>query len=127
MIGTKCFKGSVHPGYTKRMKEQAARACGICQTMLRLPYDVTEIVPPDSAEAQLQVDQPKRKRKRYVRPPGEKPNLSTKMQFLYDELMSASKKNPNSKNYDPFALALSDEFEELDEAGRPYIVKSVVL
>jgi len=49
------------------------------------------------------------------------------MQFLYDELMSASKKNPNSKNYDPFALALSDEFEELDEAGRPYIVKSVVL
>ena len=109
------------------MKEQAARACGICQTMLRLPYDVTEIVPPDSAEAQVPADQPKRKRKRYIRPPGEKPNLSTKMQFLYDELMSASKKNPNSKNYDPFALPMGDEIEELDEAGRPYIVKSVVL
>jgi SWI/SNF-related matrix-associated actin-dependent regulator of chromatin subfamily A3 len=127
VAGPKCFKGSVHPGYSKRMKEQAARACGICQTMLRLPYDVTEIVPPDSAEAQVPADQPKRKRKRYVRPPGEKPNLSTKMQFLYDELMAASKKNPNSKNYDPFALPIGDEIEELDESGRPYIVKSVVL
>jgi len=109
------------------MKETAARACGICQQMLRLPHDVVEIVPPDSAEAQVPTDQPKRKRKRYVRPPGEKPNLSTKMQFLYDELMSASKKNPNSKNYDPFAIALNDEPEELDESGRPFVVKSVVL
>jgi hypothetical protein len=95
--------------------------------MLKLPADVAEIVPPDSAETLVPVEQPKEKRKRYVRPPGEKPNLSTKMQYLYNELIQSSKRNPNSKNYDPYALAMSDEIEDVDQDGKPYLVKSVIL
>lgn len=95
--------------------------------MLRLPTDVAEILPPDAAEALGPVVEPKQKRKRYVRPPGEMPNLSTKMQFLHNELIQSSKRNPNSKNYDPYALAMSDEIEDVDQDGKPYLVKSVVL
>ena len=113
------------------MKDQAARACGVCQSMLRLPADVIDVLPPDSSDslnAQPAPDAPKRSaRKRYVRPPGEKPNLSTKMQYLYDELIASSKKNHNSPNYDPFSIANSDEVEELDQDGKPFIVKSVIL
>lgn len=111
------------------MKDTAARACGVCQTMLRLPADVIDVLPPDnSGEPQPAVDQPKRApRKRYVRPPGEKPNLSTKMQFMLDLLMASSKKNPNSPNYDPFGLSNTDDVEELDQDGKPFIVKTVIL
>lgn len=127
--GTKCFKASVHPGWSKRMKDQAVRACGVCQLMLRLPTDVIDVLPPDSSDSlQPPPDALKRPaRKRYVRPAGEKPNLSTKMQYLYDELIVSSKRNPNSPNYDPYSLANSDDFEELDQDGKPFVVKSVIL
>lgn len=130
--GTKCFKASVHPGWSKRMKDQAARACGVCQSMLRLPQDVIDVTQPDSSDSlnapTTPADPPKRSaRKRYVRPPGEKPNLSTKMQYLYNELMASSKKNHNSPNYDPFSIANSDEVEDVDQDGKPFIVKSVIL
>jgi len=96
---------------------------------LRLPADVIEVEPPDSGDGPGAdaPDPPKRAaRRKYVRPPGEKPNLSTKMQFLHDELLGFSKKNTNSQHYDPFALDL-DDVEELDTSGRPYTTKSVVL
>lgn len=117
------------------MKDTAVRACGVCQSMLRLPADVCDVVPPDSdsqanvtATAAAAAEASKRpKRKRYIRPPGEKPNLSTKMQYLYDELFASSRKNPNSPNYDPFSMANSDEVEELDQDGKPFVVKTVVL
>ncbi|WWD21589.1 hypothetical protein CI109_106075 [Kwoniella shandongensis] len=124
-----CFKSNVYSDYSKRLKSTVARSCGCCNSMLRLPADIIEVVPPDSAdaaEATAVADQPKRAaRKKYVRPPGEKPNLSTKMQYLHDELLKLSKRNPNSPNYDPF-INEEDGLEELDADGQPIVTKSVV-
>ena len=65
-------------------------------------------------------------------PPGEKPNLSSKMTYLLGKLLTASRQNPNSFNYDPFLVppvveGEEDEVVELDPEGKPFIVKSVVL
>lgn len=95
--------------------------------MLRLPADIHSISSVDNDE----VDEKPSKvvRRKYVRPPGEKPNLSTKMQYLYDQLMTASRRNINSYNYDEHFVATGDgdDVEEMDADGRPYKVKSVVL
>lgn len=98
--------------------------------MIRLPSDVIEVIPPDSADASEQAvaeqAPPKRAaRKKYIRPPGEKLNLSTKMQFLHDELLRFSKKNPHSAHYDPFSLE-GDDVEEMDAEGKPVVTKSIV-
>ena len=108
------------------MKETAGRAC-TCGLVLRLPMDAIEVAPPDTDEKDNNADiAPKRAtRKKYVRKPGEIPNLSTKMQFLHDELLSFSRKNPASPHYNPFEM--TDGMEEVDAEGRPYVVKSVVL
>jgi hypothetical protein len=92
--------------------------------------DVIEVVPPDSEQAAEIAEQaPKRAaRKKYVRQPGEKPNLSTKMQFLLDDLMKYSKRNPNSINFNPMELdGDADGVEEMDAEGKPFITKSIVL
>ncbi|WVQ83192.1 hypothetical protein IAT38_005331 [Cryptococcus sp. DSM 104549] len=123
-----CFKKDVYADYSKRMKASVARACGCCQTMIRLPNDIIEVIPPDSSDCPETAvpEAPKRAvRKKYVRPPGEKLNLSTKMQFLHDELLRFSKKNPNSPHYDPYALG-EDDVEEMDAEGKPFVTKSVV-
>ncbi|WVR04718.1 hypothetical protein IAU60_001729 [Kwoniella sp. DSM 27419] len=125
----KCFKAQVYSDYSKRLKGQVARACGCCNVMLRLPTDIIEVAPPGQDGQDDQVDQPKRAaRKKYVRPPGESINLSTKMQYLHDELLGFSKKNPHSPHYDPFALNPDDDdaVEELDADGKPFVTKSVV-
>jgi SWI/SNF-related matrix-associated actin-dependent regulator of chromatin subfamily A3 len=126
--GQKCFKSSVYGGLKQKMKEVAGRECAVCQAMLKIPTDVYSITGVDNEE----VDEKPAKvaRKKYVRPPGEKPNLSTKMQYLLDQLLSASRRNPNSLNFDPQPPVLPDGddiVEELDPDGKPYIVKSVVL
>ncbi|WVQ69393.1 uncharacterized protein L199_007610 [Kwoniella botswanensis] len=123
-----CFKSQVYSDYTKKLKSTVARACGACNAMLRLPSDIIEVTPPDTeASNEVITDQPKRAaRKKYVRPPGEKPNLSTKMQYLHDELLTLSKRNPNSPHYDPFAGDDEDGIEELDNEGKPLVTKSVV-
>lgn len=128
LLGQKCFKSSVYAGLKQKMKEVAGRECAVCQTMLKIPTDIHTITGVDNDE----VDEKPAKvvRKKYIRPQGEKPNLSTKMQYLLDQLMSASRKNPNSSNYDPqpaFVAEGEDIVEELDPEGKPYIVKSVVL
>nr|XP_018265349.1 DNA repair protein RAD5 [Kwoniella dejecticola CBS 10117]OBR87507.1 DNA repair protein RAD5 [Kwoniella dejecticola CBS 10117] len=122
-----CFKSQVYSDYNKRGKSNVARACGTCNVMLRLPSDIIEVTPPEcEANGEVITDQPKRAtRKKYVRPPGEKPNLSTKMQYLHDELLTLSKKNPNSPHYDPFAIS-DDGVEELDSEGKPLVTKSIV-
>ncbi|WRT64679.1 uncharacterized protein IL334_001613 [Kwoniella shivajii] len=121
-----CFKSQVYSDYSKRQKSTVARACGCCNGMLRLPADIIEVTPPEcETSGEVIPDQPKRTaRKKYVRPPGEKPNLSTKMQYLHDELLILSKKNPNSPHYDPFAFG--DDIEELDAEGKPLVTKSIV-
>ncbi|KAK4684735.1 hypothetical protein P7C73_g5428, partial [Tremellales sp. Uapishka_1] len=123
----KCFKKSVFPSYPKSVKG-VARSCGVCQTVLRLESDVIEVVPPGASGGDFDsalTDPPKRvARKKYVRPPGEKPNLSTKMTFLYEELMAFSKKNPNSSNFDMYAALGDGEVEELDADGKPYVTNS---
>ena len=112
------------------MKTSAGRTCS-CGLPLRLPEDVIEVDTPDSNQGidGDAPDPPKRAvRKKYVRAPGEKPNLSTKMQYLYNELLKSSKRNPNSQHYDPFSLALADDdVEELDTSGQPFVTKSVIL
>ncbi|TYJ56013.1 hypothetical protein B9479_003255 [Cryptococcus floricola] len=125
-----CFKNSVYPEYSKRSKTTVARACSCCNTMIRLPSDVIEVLPPDSADASEQAlgEQVAKRgaRKKYVRQPGEKLNLSTKMQFLHDELLRFSKRNPHSAHYDPFAMDGEDDVEEMDAEGKPFVTKSVV-
>ncbi|KAK8847498.1 hypothetical protein IAR55_005356 [Kwoniella newhampshirensis] len=124
-----CFKSQVFADYAKRGKNSVARSCASCNAMLRLPTDIIEVAPPDSADAADAVavaEQPKRAtRKKYVRAPGEKPNLSTKLQYLHDELLKLSKRNPNSANFDPF-INDEDGLEELDSDGQPIVTKSVV-
>ena len=123
-LGPGCYKKTVHPEVPKKMKDTAGREC-YCGAVLRLPADAVEVSPPDSADVEVP-DPPKRAaRRKYVRPPGEKPNLSTKMTYLHDQLLAMSKKNPNSPHYDMFSVAV--DVEELDEHGRPYVTKSVVL
>ncbi|OCF44855.1 DNA repair protein RAD5 [Kwoniella heveanensis CBS 569] len=122
-----CFKSQVYSDYTKRLKSQVARSCGCCNAMLRLPTDIIEVTPPDQEGPETSTDQPKRAaRKKYIRQPGEKLNLSTKMQYLHDELLGLSKKNPNSPHYDPFAVNEDDDVEELDAEGKPFVTKSIV-
>ena len=113
------------------MKTHPNRPCSACNTPLRLPVDVIEVVPPDSEQAAEIAEQaPKRAaRKKYVRQPGEKPNLSTKMEVLLQDLMKFSRRNPNSVNYNPMIIddGEDDGVEELDSEGKPFITKSVVL
>lgn len=124
VIGQLCFKKAIHSGWSRNMKDPVGRQCGACSTILRLPADVVEVYPPD--EAGDAPEQTKRAvRKKYVRPPGERPNLSTKMQYLHDELLKYSKLNRHSPNFDPFNPDI--EVAELDESGAPLITKSVVL
>lgn len=130
LVGPACFKQQVFADYTKKSKNNVARSCRCCNSMLRLPTDIIEVVPPDQADSSDALggtnDAPSRTRKKYVRPPGEKPNLSTKMQYLHDELLALSKKNPHSTHYDPFSIG-GEDVEELDADGKPIVTKSVVL
>lgn len=128
--GPTCFKSGIYPEYKPKMKSNPSRPCSACGAALRLPMDVIEVVPPDSEQAAEIAEQaPKRAaRKKYVRQPGEKPNLSTKMQFLLDDLMKYSKRNPNSINFNPMELdGDADGVEEMDAEGKPFITKSIVL
>ncbi|KAL7420061.1 hypothetical protein Q5752_005026 [Cryptotrichosporon argae] len=123
-----CFRRSVYSQWPKSVKG-VARPCGSCQQMLRLESDVLEVSPPDPEGAQaVNDDLPKRtKRQKWTRPPGEQPILSTKMQWLYDDLMRFSKRNPHSANYDIYSLPSGDDgIEELDADGTPAIIKSIV-
>ncbi|ORY30328.1 SNF2 family N-terminal domain-domain-containing protein [Naematelia encephala] len=120
----KCFKSSVYSDWAKRAKTNPTRPCAACQQELNLVTDVIEIVLPDE-NGEFPVEQPKRvTRKKYVRPPGEKPNLSTKMQFLHDELLKYSKMNPDSVNHDPFADVADADIDPA--TGLPLVTKSVV-
>lgn len=126
VLGPQCFRRAIHPELPKKIKGSVGRNCS-CGITLRLPIDVVEVEPPDPNGGSDLPDPPKRAiRRKYVRPPGEKPNLSTKMQFLHDDLLSFSRRNPNSQHYDPFALDIGD-VEELDTSGQPFVTKSVVL
>jgi SWI/SNF-related matrix-associated actin-dependent regulator of chromatin subfamily A3 len=113
------------------MKEPAGRQCA-CGDLLRLPDDAIEVIPPSEALANEELtanDPPKRAaRKKYVRPAGEKPSLSTKMQYLHDQLIRYSRQNPHSANYNVFEVD-EDMGEDtvLGPDGKPEITKSVVL
>jgi SWI/SNF-related matrix-associated actin-dependent regulator of chromatin subfamily A3 len=114
------------------MKTVVGRPCSVCPTQLSLPADVIEVVPHGSEQAAEIADAaPKRAaRKKYVRQDGEAPNLSTKMQYLLNDLMIYSRKNPNSANFNPMMLDQNgeeDAIEELDADGKPFITKSIVL
>ncbi|ORX34003.1 SNF2 family N-terminal domain-domain-containing protein [Kockovaella imperatae] len=120
-----CFKEGVYPDWSARMKEHAGRPC-TCGNILRLPSDVVEVLQPGVEENAGAADQgPKRARKKYIRAPGEPLVLSTKMKFLHDELMSFSRRNPNSPHYNPFELD-ADTMEEVDKDGKPFVTKSVI-
>jgi SWI/SNF-related matrix-associated actin-dependent regulator of chromatin subfamily A3 len=52
------------------------------------------------------------------------------MQYLLNDLMIYSRKNPNSANFNPMMLDQNgeeDAIEELDADGKPFITKSIVL
>ncbi len=109
----------------------AGRQCGACGKSLRIPADVIEVVPPDSAEAEA-VDQaaaaaataPKRAtRKKYTRPPGEKPTCRPRMMYLQQQLMEASRRNPHSVHYDAMAV-MRQEAENNEMAWRSSTVRA---
>jgi SWI/SNF-related matrix-associated actin-dependent regulator of chromatin subfamily A3 len=109
------------------MKDPAGRQC-TCGNLLHLPTDAIEIIPPNEAaeDALAAADDPPKRaaRKKYIRLPGEKPSLSTKMQYLHDELIKYSKQNPHSANYDVFEI---DDAVETSIDGSALLTKSVVL
>ncbi|WOO85037.1 Helicase-like transcription factor CHR27 [Vanrija pseudolonga] len=123
-----CFKRSVWPQYPKGLKG-VTRQCGVCDQMLHLDYDIIQVDPPNDDQDAAEPQPKKTTRRKYVRPPGERPSLSTKMQWLLDELMRFSKRNKHSDNYDPWFQGAGDdpdEIIELDDDGAPIAVKSVV-
>jgi hypothetical protein len=94
--------------------------------MLKLPEDVTEVLPPGTDDKEFEtVPATTVKRKKYIRPAGEPLILSTKLKYLYQELMNHSKRNPYSTHFD--ASALTEGVEETDKDGTPLAIKSVVL
>lgn len=97
--------------------------------MLKLPDDVTEVMPPGADDKELEpIPTTTIKRKKYIRPAGEPLKLSTKMKWLHDELLRHSKRNPFSTNFEAFAMTEGDvEPEETEKDGTPVAIKSVVL
>lgn len=122
-----CFRKSVFSKYPRGL-EGVTRQCATCETMLRLSRDVIEVVPPSDGNNE---DIPKKTvaRKKWERNPLEPPTYSRKMQFLADDLMPFSKRNPKSANFSPFydlEETADGEVMELDDDGNPLITKSVV-
>lgn len=118
-----CFKRNTFPKWPRGIDGQA-RQCHVCNEMLQLSKDVIEVCPPSEMADEV----PKRtsQRKKWERDPTEAPNLSTKMTYLYHELMKLSKRNKYSSNYDPFGVADDDEVVEVDDEGAPLPTKSIV-
>ena len=115
----------MYPDWSPKMKDHAGRPCK-CGNILRLPTDVIDVSQPGVEESAGDTDAaPKRVRKKYIRAPGEPLIMSTKMKFLHDELMSFSRRNPNSPHYNPFELD-ADAMEEVDKDGKPFVTKSVI-
>jgi hypothetical protein len=129
VLGPKCFTKSIYSGSLKRIKDVPKREC-TCGAVVQLPKEVIEVIPPedekdkDAPPEETAVKRPKRQK--YTRPAGEKLNLSTKMQYLHDELLKYSRRNPHSPHYNPFAMT-EEDMEEVDSEGRPLVTKSVVL
>lgn len=136
-----CFKRSVYAPWPKKTAG-VSRACGVCERMLRVDIDVLEVSPPNSDE---QEDQPKKvvRRKKWARKDGEDLSLSTKMEWLREDLMRHSRLNPNSANADmtqqllghgeprdmPFCDAEGNGFDSVnyDENGYPMASKGIIL
>lgn len=112
----------------KKTKSKVARQCP-CGCVLKLPDDVTEVLPPGNDDKELEpVPATTVKRKKYIRPAGEPLKLSTKMKFLHDELLKHSKRNPYSMNFEAFAMTEDDVAPaETEKDGSPVLIKSVVL
>lgn len=124
------------------MKELPTRPCPMCETALRLPADVIEVVAPGTEDELKERDEaalPKKRaaRKKYVRKPGEEVSMSRKMRYLEEQLMKASTRNPKSANYNGVSVltAMSEGAEGFDDddvaeivaTGGLQVTKSVVL
>lgn len=121
-----CFRKSVFSKFPRGL-DGVTRQCGVCDTMLRLSRDVIEVAPPSDGTEDI-IPKKTVARKKWERNPLEPPTYSRKMQFLADDLMPFSKRNPKSANFSPFYdLETGDgEVVELDDDGNPLITKSIV-
>jgi hypothetical protein len=131
-----CFKRSVHSTWPKKVAS-ITRQCGACEKMLRLDLDAMEVAPPNADE----LEEPKKvvRRKKWARKDGEDISLSTKMEWLKNDLMRFSKVNPASANYDFYSgdterqLSFRDrdgvDFDSMqfDAEGTPIPSKCIVL
>ena len=113
------------------MKEIASRPCSACNVTLKVPTDIIEVTVP-TLDGQ-QDDEPTKKRpqrKRYVRPAGQDLVLSSKMEFLMNDLLRFSRGNPHSTHYTPRlddSEVPEDEKETYDEKGNIRPTKSIIL
>lgn len=119
-----CFQSNVF-AHWPNSQEVSPRPCSACQTLLR-PDDAAE-VSIDCTSAELACR--KKNVKREKRQKGvnlEKFHPSTKVKALLGDLVTFSRSNPYSANYDPSSV----EVQMVDETGKELddgVVKTVVL
>lgn len=118
-----CFKRNTWPQWPKNVKG-CMRHCAKCSRELRLDKDVADVIPPSELDDET-AKRPAPTRRKWRRQPGEHLIMSTKMQFLHDELMKLSRQNKHSANYDPFGTH-DDGIVETDDEGNPIPTKSIV-
>ncbi len=86
--------------------------------------DVIELSPGGAATPTGKVTARRKKKVLGGRGP---PIMSSKMRSLLSDLMEFSRANPASSNYDFASQSMLDVPQELDEAGQPFVTKTVVL
>ena len=121
-----CFCNCVFPGWPNISHEET-KACTACQTLLR-PTDAAEVNPAECCSAQESAARKRaaRKERRQRGLPLENFHPSTKVRALLGDLITSSRMNPHSINYDPESVEIcmvDENGKELDDG----IVKTVVL
>ncbi|EJD03691.1 uncharacterized protein FOMMEDRAFT_19080 [Fomitiporia mediterranea MF3/22] len=118
-----CFQNSIFPGWPN-IPDDSPRSCSACQTALR-PTDAVEVSPDCSIGDLSAKKKPTKKEKRQKGVDLEKFHPSTKVKALLGDLITFSRMNPYSPNYDPSSI----EIQMVDEKGNDIddnIVKTVV-
>lgn len=119
-----CFQHNVFPQWPNTT-ESSAHPCSFCQTML-CPTDAVEVNPEYSTAEPVTRKRNIRKEKRQKGANLDNFHPSTKVKALLGDLVTYSRVNPYSANYDPTSV----EVQMVDESGKEIddgVVKTVVL
>lgn len=118
-----CYRNSICPGWPD-LDPDTRRSCSACQTGLA-PLDAIEIKA-ESLDAPSSKKRPSKREKRQKGVSTEPFQSSTKVEALMADLISFSRANPHSTNYDPSSI----DVQMIDAKGNQVddgVMKTVVL